>query len=189
METEMAYFVLILKGSPRVKGNSNTLAAQVEAGVKEKGASVESLMLHQMNIYPCDACDLCVETGDCVIEDDMQIIYPLLQKADAIVVASPIYWFTISAQAKLCIDRWYALPDGSFKGKKMGVVLTYADDDLYTSGGINAIHTFESIFRYIEAEFTGLVHGCADDIGEVEEQPELMEKAYELGKNLVKEKP
>ena len=180
----MAKFVLILKGSPRKKGNSNTLATQVEAGAKENGATVESLMLHQMNIHPCDHCDLCEETGECVIEDDMQIIYPLLQKADAIVITSPVYWFTISAQAKLCIDRWYGLPDGAFKGKQFGVVLTYGGDDLYDSGGINAIHTFESMFRYIEAEFTGLVHGYALDIGDAEEQSDLMENAFLLGQKL-----
>ena len=180
----MAKSILILKSSPRKKGNSNTLAAQVEKGAREKGAIVEILSLAEMDIKPCDACDLCLETGECVIEDEMQKVYPLLLKADTIVIAGPVYWFTISAQAKLCIDRWYALPDGSLKGKEFAVVLTYGDTDLYNSGGINAIHTFESMFRYLGGEFTGLVHGYAYEVGEAEQQPDLMEKAYQLGLKL-----
>jgi len=62
-----------------------------------------------MQINPCDACDSCQETyGVCVIQDDMQALYPKIQKADALVLASPIYWFTFSVQLKTCIDHWYA---------------------------------------------------------------------------------
>jgi multimeric flavodoxin WrbA len=183
----MSKFILVLKGSPRENGNSNTLAEQLEMGAKKAGAEVESRMLHNMDIRPCDACDVCQETGVCIIKDDMQKIYPLLEKADAIVIASPIYWFTISAQAKLCIDRWYALetPQGNgLHGKQFGILLTYGDTDLYTSGGINAIHTFESMFRYIGGEIAGIVHGTANEIGDVKKQPELMENAFKLGQKL-----
>ena len=176
--------VLVLKSSPRQNGNSNTLAEQVSAGAKEAGAEVESLMLHHIDIRPCDACDACQETGVCIVKDDMQKVYPLLEKADAIVIASPIYWFTISAQAKLCIDRWYALEGSNgnaLRGKQIGIILTYGDTDLYTSGGINAINTFESMFRYIGAEIAGMVYGSAHEVGDVEKQPELMQRAHQLG--------
>jgi multimeric flavodoxin WrbA len=183
----MGRSILILKGSPREHGNSNTLADRVAKGASAAGAEVESLMLHHMDIRPCDACDTCQETGVCVIQDDMQKIYPLLEKADAIVIASPVYWFTLSAQTKLCIDRWYALESGqgnALRGKQVGILMTYGDTDLYTSGGINAIHTFESMFRYIGAEIVGMVYGTANEIGDVEKQPELMERAYRLGQVL-----
>ena len=183
----MSKFVLVLKSSPRENGNSNTLAEQVVAGAKEAGAAVESLMLHQMDIRPCDACDVCQETGVCIVKDDMQQVYPLLEKADAIVVAGPVYWFTINAQAKLCIDRWYALESSqgsALRDKRIGIVLTYGDTDLYTSGGINAIHTFESMFRYIGAEITGMVYGSAHEIGDAAKQPELMSSAYQMGQKL-----
>lgn len=183
----MSKFVLVLKSSPRQNGNSNTLAEQVTAGAKEAGAEVESLMLHEMDIRPCDACDTCQETGVCIVKDDMQKIYPLLEKADAVAIASPIYWFTINAQAKLCIDRWYALEGAggrALHGKQIGIILTYGDSDLYTSGGINAIHTFESIFRYLGAEIAGWVYGSANDIGDVKKQPELMQSARQLGEKL-----
>jgi multimeric flavodoxin WrbA len=84
--------ILILKGSPREKGNSATLAERCADGAREAGASVESIYLHGLDIRACDGCDLCTE-GSCIIEDDMKPIFPKLADADAIVLASPIYWF------------------------------------------------------------------------------------------------
>jgi multimeric flavodoxin WrbA len=185
----MNEYVLILKGSPREDGNSSTLAEQVARGAREAGAEAECISLHTLNIRPCDACDSCHETGGvCVIKDDMQALYPKLRRASAIVVASPVYWFTLSAQTKLCIDRWYAFesPQGSeLRGRKFGLVLTYGDSDLYTSGGINAIHTFESMCRYLKGEIVGMVYGTGDKPGEVAGNPGLMDKAFQLGKKLV----
>ena len=184
----MSKSILILKGSPREKGNSAILADQVFAGAKNTGAAVESVFLHGMNIQPCDACDVCQDGYEgCIVEDDMQSLYPKLTAADAIVIASPIYWFTISSQTKLCIDRWYALETktgSALRGKQLGIVLVYGDNDLYTSGGINAIHTFESIARYIGMEIAGMVYGTAHKLGEVKQHPELMAKAYQLGEKL-----
>jgi len=188
----MTRYILILKGSPRGKGNSAVLADQVAAGARETGAEVESVYLHGLDIHPCDACDLCHEQEEgCVIQDDMQALYPRLLRAEAIVLVSPVYWFTISAQLKLCVDRWYALETrqgNALGGKQIGIVLTYGDTDLYTSGGINAIHTFESMFRYIRAEIVGIVHGTTTHIGHAEEQPDLMKKAHQLGERLGREK-
>jgi multimeric flavodoxin WrbA len=184
----MSKQILILKGSPREWGNSAVLADQVAKGAKAAGAQVESIYLHSMDIRPCDACDMCHEGHEgCIIEDDMQQLYPKLIAADAIVIASPIYWFTISAQMKLCIDRWYGLetPKGSvLAGKKIGIVLTYGDSDLYTSGAINAIYTFQHMFRYIRSEIVGMVYGTASNVGDVGKQSALMEQAYKLGEKL-----
>jgi multimeric flavodoxin WrbA len=180
--------ILIIKSSPRKNGNSSVLADQVALGAKEKGAQVESVQVDEMNIHPCDACDFCQETnGVCVIQDDMQTLYPKIQHADVLVLASPIYWFTISAQLKLCIDRWYAfqpIRQEVWPGKKIGIVLTYGDSDPYDSGAVNAIHTYQSMFRYLGVEIAGMVYGSASDIGDAAKQPELMEKAYHLGEKL-----
>ena len=181
--------VLILKGSPREKGNSSTLADQVAAGAKAGGAQVESFVLQNMNIQPCNACEACHEAGDgeCILEDDMQILYPKLRNADAIVIASPIYWFTMSAQTKLCIDRWYALegPQGNaLAGKQIGIVLTYGDSDQFTSGAINAMRAFEDMFRYVRADIVEMIHGSASNVGDVQKQPDLMMQAYKLGQKL-----
>jgi multimeric flavodoxin WrbA len=184
----MSKRIVILKGSPRERGNSAVLADQVAEGAKAAGALVESIYLHSMDIRPCDACDECHDGHEgCIIEDDMQQLYPKLVAADAIVIASPIYWFTISAQLKLCIDRWYGLetPKGNaLAGKQIGIVLTYGDSDPYTSGAINAIHTFEHIFRYMHSEIVGMVYGTASNVGDVAQQPDLMGKAVKLGQKL-----
>lgn len=185
--------VIIVKGSPRENGNSAVLADQVAAGAKAAGAQVESFYLHGMSIQPCDACDFCQGAAeiDCVIHDDMQILYPKVREADALVYASPIYWFTISAQMKLFMDRCYGFggdtdepEDHALAGKRIGVVLTYGGDDPYDSGAINAIRTFQDTFNYIPAEIVGIVYGYALDAGEIKRNEEVMQKAYELGRKL-----
>lgn len=181
--------ILILKGSPRENGNSSILADEIGAGARAAGAETEMFVLHKMDIKPCDACDFCQGMGDgtCIVEDDMNILYPKIMAASAIVIASPIYWFTISAQTKLFIDRWYALegPEGSLlSGKRFGIALAYGDTDPYTSGAINAIRTFQDIFRYIGAELVGTVYGSASKSGEIQKQKKLLEEAFRLGEKL-----
>ncbi len=183
--------ILLVMGSPRKEGNSATLAKQVATGAKATGAAVETFYLHTLNIQPCTACDACREDGhkDCVIDDDMEILYPKLRQADALVIASPIYWFTVSAQTKLFMDRWYALGGpgedyAAFAGKRIGIVLTYADIDPFASGAVNALRTFQDAFNYVGAEIIGMIYGSASEAGEIGKNRDLMEKAYELGKEL-----
>jgi multimeric flavodoxin WrbA len=179
--------ILVFKGSPREHGNSSTLADKAAEGAKSAGGTVETFFLHHLDIRPCDACDTCQETGVCILMDDMQMLYQKLLKADAIMIASPIYWFTMSAQTKLFIDRWYALesPQGNaLKGKQFGFLLTYGDTDPYSSGAINAIRTFQDMMRYLGGTISGIVYGTAMDIGDASKQPDLMERAFKLGQKL-----
>jgi multimeric flavodoxin WrbA len=181
--------VMIAVGSPRTRGNSSTLAAQVAAGVKAGGAQDETFYLHGMNIKPCTACDGCRKKThvDCVIKDDMQILYPKLRSADAVVIASPIYWFTFSAQTKVFIDRWYGLggDEGyALAGKKFALLLSYADADPFLSGAVNALRTFQDALRFIEAELVGMVYGSASKAGEIKKNKALMKEAFELGLRL-----
>ena len=132
--------ILLVMGSPRKEGNSATLAKQVAAGAQATGAKIETFYLHTMNIQPCTACDACREERDkdCVIDGDMETLYPKLRQADALVIASPIYVFAVCAQTKLFMDRWYALGGpgeeyAAFAGKRIGIVLTYADADPFVS--------------------------------------------------------
>ncbi len=179
--------ILILMGSPRKEGNSATLAKQVAAGAETTGAQVESFYLHGMNIQACTACDMCREEAaeECVLDDDMQSLYPKLREADAVVIASPVYWFTVSAQTKLFMDRWYAFGGSqeyaAFAGKRIGIVLTYGDADPFASGAVNALRTFQDAFAYVGAEIVGMIYGSASGVGEIRSNRELMEKAYELG--------
>jgi len=182
--------VVVLLGSPRRKGNSAILAARIAAGARAAGADVESFYLHGMNIRPCTACDACKAdiAKDCVIRDDMQILYPKLRAADAVVIASPVYWFTVSAQTKLFIDRCYALGDMrdyALKGKRIGVALTYADPDPFVSGAVNALRMFEDACHYVGAELVGMVYGTASKAGEIKANRALLRQAHELGKALV----
>jgi len=179
--------ILILKGSPRKRGNSALLAERVAAGAGDAGALVESFDLHDMEIRPCDGCDFCQGSGECVIADDMQSLYPKLREADGIVIASPIYWFTINAQVKALLDRWYALEgagESALAGKQFGIVLTYGDSDPYSSGAVNAIRMFQDICRYERAEIAGFVYGSANKPGEIQAQAEVMQRAYALGRRL-----
>lgn len=180
--------VLILESSPRKKGNSAVLAARAAEAVQESGASAETIHLHGLNIAPCNHCDGCIRQKQfCVVQDDMQQIYPRLAGADGLILASPIYWFTYNAQLKLCIDRWYGLwqiQHDVFKDKPVGAILVYGDSDLYTSGGINAIHTLETTFRFMEAKMAGFVYGTTNDLGDAEKSPELMEAASRLGNKM-----
>ena len=184
----MSKRILILKASPREHGNSAVLAEQAALGARAAGAEVESVYLHGLDIRPCDGCDFCLETGACVIKDDMQSLYPKLSNLDGLILASPIYWFTYTAQLKLCLDRCYALWNGNndfLRGKPVGIILTYGDKDLYTSGGINAIHTFETTFRFLQATIAGWVYGSLSAVGDAEKNPALMQAAYRLGNHLV----
>jgi len=188
----MAKRILIAVGSPRKRGNSSTLAAQVANGAKAGGAQVETFYLHGMKIKPCTACDGCRKKiqVDCVIKDDMQILYPKLRSADAIVVASPIYWFTFSAQTKLFMDRWYGLGgDGGYAlaGKKFALLLSYADADPFLSGAVNALRTFQDALRFIGAELVGMLYGSASKAGEIKNNKTLMAEAYALGREIAAE--
>jgi multimeric flavodoxin WrbA len=184
----MSKSILILNGSPRVKGNSAALANRLTEGAIEVGAQVESIYLHGMDIRPCDACEFCQENGDgCVIGDDMQTLYPKLRAADAIVIATPVYWFSLTAQVKLCIDRWYAmgLPSGyEIAGKQIALLMVYGDTNIDTSGGLTVIDTIKGISSYVGLDLAGIVHGTAMDVGDAEKDPKLMEQAFQLGRDL-----
>ncbi len=183
----MSKQLLILEGSPRRKGNSTALANQAAAGAREMGAQVENIYLHGLKIAHCNGCDACVKTGICSIKDDMQTLYPKLSNADALILASPIYWYTYSGQLKTCIDRMYALWNGNhdaFKGKPMGFILTYGDTDENTSGAINAIKTFESMFNFLEAKIVEILHGSLMNLGDAQKNPELLQRSFNLGRKM-----
>ena len=101
--------VLALSGSPRKKGNTETLLRAVLKGVEAAGGEIELIRLYDLRIQPCIACGGCDKTGECVLEDDMQELYPKILASQRIILASPIYFYGITAQAKAFIDRCQAL--------------------------------------------------------------------------------
>jgi multimeric flavodoxin WrbA len=181
--------VLVLLGSPRKKGNSTTLAQKIVEGAESAGATVEQIYLHGQNIAPCHACYGCTkpDSKSCVIDDDMQPIYHKLLDADAWVFASPVYWFSMSAQTKLCLDRCFALfniKKEAFAGKNIAIAMSYADPDPFISGCVNALRTFQDAFAYVGAKIVGMVYGSADKPGEIKSNQALMQEAEALGQKL-----
>lgn len=182
--------VLIVLGSPRKNGNSAALAAQVADGARLVGAEVEAIYLNEMNLKPCQACGGCQKNTapQCVIPDDMNALYPKLQAAGGIVIASPIYFFNISAQTKIFIDRCFAVgtkQKNIFAGKKFALILTYADPDPYLSGAVNALRSFQDMCGYFNADIGGIIYGQAGGKGEIAGNKALLEKAFSVGKQLV----
>jgi len=181
--------LVILLGSPRKRGNSATLAGAAAAAAKKARADVESVYINGLDIRACQGCDGCQRKGGrgCVQNDDMRSLYPKLLAADALLFAGPVYWFNVSAQTKLFLDRLYALGSSrghALKGKRIGLILTYADADPFRSGAVNALRTFQDAFAYIGAGIVGMVFGSAWKAGEVRRNAKLMGEARALGRDL-----
>ncbi len=181
--------ILVLLGSPRRKGNSALLAERIAEGAEAEGAEVAFVSLHEAGIAPCRGCGACQKPGSrgCAVDDAMQALYPQMIAADAWVVASPVYWFTMSAQTKAWMDRCYALPAYAaepFKGKRIAVAMSYGGDDPFDSGCVNALRTFQDAYRYAGAEIVGFVYGSAAGAGEIKKNKAVMAAAEELGRQL-----
>ncbi len=204
MTKENKVTITALFSSPRKASNSTALAKEMIRGAVDGGADVATFDLNRMEIRACRACYAC-KTGDhvCTIQDDMQEIYPALIAADAWIMATPIYWFTVSAQLKLLMDRMFALYNqdllkSHFRNKKIAAAIAYGCEDPIESGCGNAIRTFQDMASYTGAELAGVVHGrgvtaegrdpAVDGYlvpGSVAADAELMTKALQLGRHLL----
>ena len=183
--------VIVILGSPREKGNSAILAEQISKGARSAGADVETIFLQGLKIAPCKSCYACQKQNSrgCATKDDMQPLYLKLIKADAWVISSPVYWFNMSAQTKIFMDRCFALPayaKNPFLGKRIAIAMSYGDKDPFISGCLNALRTFQDAFRYTGSKMVGMVYGSAMKAGEIKLNEALMQEAENLGKRLVK---
>jgi Multimeric flavodoxin WrbA len=185
----MSKSAAVILSSPRKGANSSALALAMAEGFKKAGGSAEIIDLAGLDISPCLACEACQRNGGkCVQIDGMQTVYPLVASADVLILASPIYWFNMSAQLKIFLDRCFAIAlsdDGSFSKKELAVALAYGDSDPFASGGVNAIRTFQDICAYTGARWGGCIYGSAMERGVLIQDKELMAKAGELGKSLI----
>jgi multimeric flavodoxin WrbA len=179
--------VLIVNGSPRKNGNCHYLIDFLIKGIKEYNGTPDLVNLQELKISPCDACESCLrnKSKGCIKHDDMIDLYTKIKNSSSIVFASPIYWFNISAQTKLFIDRLYAIHESGLNGKKIGVILTYGDKDVFISGGVNALRSFQDICNYVNAKLVGIVHASADKAGEIKSNSAKLEEAYNLGKEIM----
>lgn len=182
--------ILIVAASPRPRGNSTLLAAEAARGAGEAGAEVQIVSLARLSLGPCLACDGCRKPGakGCVQKDDFETLRDDLKAADALLIASPVYWFTMSGQAKLFMDRLYVFGAKGYrelKGKRIGIILTSGDADPRSSGAVNAMSAFKDAFAYLGAPIIGMLHGAGGKAAAVLKDKALLKKAYAMGRALV----
>lgn len=175
----MSKKVLILSGSPRKNGNSDILCDEFMKGALEKGNHVEKIRVAEKNIDYCRACYGCRNTGTCVIKDDMSEIIEKMIEADVLVMASPVYFYSIDAQLKALIDRTVARWT-KIKDKEMYYIMTAADT------GRESMETTLACFSgYADcvdgAKERGVIYGTGVyEKGEII-NTEYMKEAYEMG--------
>jgi multimeric flavodoxin WrbA len=177
--------VLAVLCSPRKDGNSATLARRALEGVTASGGRCEALWINDLSIRPCQACEACQQQPEnrCVQQDDMDTVYDALEAADALLIAAPIYMFTVPAQLKLFMDRCFAVQH-TFRGKAIGIIFTYGGEDENDSGAVNAIGAMRDAYAYAKAKIVGIVQASANEPGEVKDNTRAMDEAFALGKKL-----
>ena len=187
--------VLGIFGSPRKGGNTERLLEEALKGAKEAGAQVEQLHISHFHITPCTECLQCLEKGECVIQDDMEKIYPKLLESDIIILASPIFFYGITAWAKALVDRtqalWarkYVLKDPSLgkEGKRRKGFLISVGGTKGQKVFDGAILTAKYFFDVLNADYVGeLVFRNMDALGDIQKQPDALRQAFESGRKLV----
>ncbi len=178
----MSKKVLILSGSPRKNGNSDLLCDEFMKGTLESGNEVEKIRVAEKNIGFCRACYACKETGVCAIKDDMAEVLQKMIDADVIVLASPVYFYSIDAQLKALIDRtvarWLEVKD-----KEFYYIVTAADAELESAE--TTLNCFRGYADCVEgAKEMGIIYGMGVyEKGEVANTKAMLE-AYGMGKNV-----
>lgn len=143
--------VLVITGSPRNGGNSDLLADAFIEGAQSAGHNVTKWKAAEKNIGGCHACETCFSTGKaCSFDDDFNELAPLLAKADVLVWATPVYWFSYPAQIKAAIDKMYSFYAGQRPlGIKESLLLTCAEmEDMSVFDGVKA--TYNHIVKFLQ---------------------------------------
>lgn len=171
--------VLIISSSPRKGGNSDILCDQFAKGAVEAGHAVEKIRVCEKKIAPCLGCDACKKTGKCVQKDDARMVIDKMCAADVIVLATPVYFYSVCAQLKALIDRTVMIfPE--MKNKTFYYLLTMGDTEKKNAAGtLAALRGF--LECYDGSKEAGMV--CATGVnekGEVQSTP-FFEAAYKLG--------
>lgn len=178
----MSKSVLILSGSPRKNGNSDILCDEFMKGAQKAGHRVEKIRVAEKNIGYCRGCYACKNTGICAIRDDMADVLQKMIDADVLVLASPVYFYSIDAQLKAVIDRsvarWLEVRD-----KELYYIMTAADNE--PASLETTLACFRGYADCIEgAREMGVIYGTGVyEKGEVN-NTKAMSEAYEMGKNV-----
>ncbi len=181
----MSKKIIILNGSPRKAGNTAALTAEFKKGAEEAGNTVTEFFLDDMNINGCKGCFGGGKNPDspCVQKDDMDKIYPVYKEADIVVLASPLYYWTISGQLKTAFDRLFAVAecDPDYRNPKKESVLIMAAEGY---GFEETLYWYEHLEKHLGWKSIGKVLcGGVMAIGDIAGKPELQE-ACNLGKSI-----
>jgi len=180
--------VLVLHGSPRKGGDSDTLVSRLLDGLREAGRpEVVEYYANEVNVRPCQGCLACNRPPAyaCAIEDDMQGIYRDIDDADVLVFSTPMYWGYMTAQLKTLVDRMEAIAhERYFKGKVVVLVATYRHHVEST------VAFFHRVFPYFGAEVEVLTYRSYDPQTDrdlpASGAPHKLAEAFELGEALVR---
>lgn len=179
----MSKKVLILSGSPRKGGNSDLLCDAFMRGAQESGNEVEKVFLRDKKIGYCMACYYCRDTGKgCAIKDDMAEILDKMLAVDVIVMASPVYFYSIDAQLKTVIDRTVA-KWRDIKNKEFYYIVTAAEDSSHATKC--TVECMRGLAECLDgSKEMGIIYGTgAYEAGAIQNTPH-MEEAYQMGRKI-----
>jgi multimeric flavodoxin WrbA len=190
----MSVKVLGISTSPRRNANSDLLLQQALAGAESAGAETEYIRLCDLNIAPCIECNSCYKHGTCSIEDDYQMLSSKMLETDRLIFATPIFFMTVCAQAKVLIDRCQCLWAHKYI-LKQPLITTGRDRRamVIAVGGTKSRKMFESIrltakyfLDVLDMNYAAnLFVNKVDAAGEIKHHPSAMDEAFRLGRELV----
>lgn len=174
--------ILVLTGSPRKNGNSNTLAQHFIDGATSAGHEVSRFDAALKNVHPCIGCNRCGMDGPCVFKDDFEFVREHIIPAEVVVFATPMYYFGISAQLKAVIDRFYAINGQIHVPKRAVLLMTYANTAASQARPI--VSHYETLLDYLGWKDAGqiIVPGVWP-VGAID-RTAFPQKAHRLGKTL-----
>ena len=180
--------VLGIMGSPRVGGNTDILLDKALEGAKSKGAQVEKVILNNLKFSACQECQNLRDDGTCIVEDDMQPLYKKIEQADAIILASPIFFGSLSAQTKMMIDRFqcvwrgrYIFKKDIFKRRRKGAFIS-VEGSTRKNFFDNAKSIVKNFFAIINLGYQQeLLCPGINEKGNILKYPDVLTKAFELG--------
>lgn len=175
--------IVVLEGSPNTAGSSNLLADNFVRGAKESGHSVQIIDVAHANIHPCTGCIHCGYEGPCVQKDDVEEIRQMILAADMLVFVTPLYYYGMSAQLKIMIDRFCAFNSSIQRKRMKSALLTVAwNSDSWTFDALQA--HYQTLVRYLNLEDMGMVLGRGCGSPAMTRQSRFPKQAYELGRGI-----
>ena len=172
--------IVVLEGSPNKNGSSNMLANELIRGAQEAGHTVQVIDAAHSDIHPCTGCIHCGYEGPCIQKDDMEKIRRQILNADMMVFVTPLYYYGMSAQLKILIDRFCAFNSSIQRKHMKSALLTVAwNSDDWTFEALE-VH-YKTLVRYLNLEDMGMVLGYGCGTPSMTEHSQFPQQAYNLG--------